>query len=84
MLDYEAQSSYSLVILAQDQGNSSLTATLTVNVAVQDVYDDVPKFDKQVFETTVSSSAAVNTTVIDLDINIPQPNFTIQGMNRFI
>ncbi|XP_070197374.1 protocadherin gamma-B5-like [Littorina saxatilis] len=61
-LDREAADSYSFLILASDgQGPDSRTGTLTVNVQVTDVNDNVPKFTKDAFNMTVMETAPVGT-----------------------
>ena len=43
-LDREARSSYTLKVVASDQGTPSLSSTATIIISIQDVNDEIPSF----------------------------------------
>ena len=56
-LDYETQSVYLLTVLAYDLGDPAMTSTAEVTVNVLDLTDELPHFDKEVYEVTVKEDA---------------------------
>ena len=69
-LDYESVTSYSLVILAVDSGGDStpdydvLNDTVTVEITVQDVNDNVPMFSSGTYTGTVEEGAGSGSQVV--------------------
>ena len=75
-LDFEAQSSYAITLLAADQGTPALTGSALLEVSVQDV-DDLPvQFIPDTFSAGVFESSAVGTPVIAV---MAQDADTVQG-----
>ena len=74
-LDREAVPNYSFLILASDgQGPDARTGTLTVDVVVSDINDNVPRFSRDAFNLTVMENAPVGTvfgqlTAFDGDVD---------------
>lgn len=71
-LDYEAATRHSLVIVATDDGEPPLSASLSVVVEVQDVNDNPPVFERAEYTVSVLESLAANSqvlqvTAVDLD-----------------
>lgn len=62
-LDFELSQRHSLVVMATDSGDPPLSANLTIMVEVQDVNDNVPVFEQNVYTKKVSESMAVNAQV---------------------
>ena len=56
-LDYETQKSYQLVVRAFD--GPGKYGDLTINIAVLDVNDVVPQFEKPVYDVSVNESVAI-------------------------
>ncbi|XP_066507713.1 protocadherin-16-like [Hoplias malabaricus] len=65
-LDRERKNSYSLEVVAQDQGSPSLSSTATVEITVLDVNDNSPKFSSNSYTVDVSEDAAVESSVLDV------------------
>lgn len=52
-LDYEQVTFYDVVVVASDLGSPSLTATARLAVYVEDVNDNAPLFDQEVYSTAI-------------------------------
>lgn len=56
-MDYEACSSYSFEVVASDLGESqSLSSTTVVTIAVSDVNDNPPRFERELYRGAVKES----------------------------
>ncbi|XP_071353107.1 protocadherin Fat 4 [Trachinotus anak] len=71
-LDREKESLYTVTIIAVDLGLPPLTGTLTVNVIVDDINDNHPKFNEEDYTTIVSEDSPRGTmfamiTASDID-----------------
>ena len=62
-LDREITSSYNLVVEARDKGTPSLYTRVPVEVIVEDVNDNTPKFSKKNYICQISENSAENTPV---------------------
>ncbi|CAG2240946.1 FAT4 [Mytilus edulis] len=79
-LDYETEQNYTLMVTATDgkpfnNTGNILTSTVTVEITVNDINDNPPVFDKDVYRCTVSenstgSIAGCNLIVTDMDIGV--------------
>ncbi|XP_058522724.1 protocadherin-23 [Ochotona princeps] len=73
VLDYEASSSYSLVVQAKDAGTPSLSATTVVNVQVVDLNDNAPFFlplkAVEIAENSLPGTIVSRVSVHDVDLN---------------
>lgn len=65
-LDRETEEHHLLVVLAVDGGNPPNTGSLLVNVSVQDANDNVPHFERELYEVTVVENTAPGTVVIEV------------------
>lgn len=65
-LDYEKEQRYILLITAKDNGTPSLYSNLTVDIEVQDVNDNSPKFTKSAYRVNVIESTEVNTQFLQV------------------
>ncbi|XP_036379751.1 protocadherin-16-like [Megalops cyprinoides] len=65
-LDRESRHSYTLTVVAQDQGAPPLSSTATVEVSVLDVNDNSPRFERNSYTIDVSEDAAVGTLVLEV------------------
>lgn len=65
-LDRETKAEYSLLVVAEDQGRPSRSATATLMVQVSDVNDNVPKFSEVEYEVEVLESESVGTSLLTL------------------
>ena len=65
-LDHETNSSYILVISAQDQGEEPRSGTATLNITITDENDNPPVFDPSTFNAKVNETDPVGTFVIQV------------------
>ncbi|XP_037498235.1 protocadherin-like wing polarity protein stan isoform X1 [Rhipicephalus sanguineus] len=86
-LDREKTSGYTLVVMAQDNGNPPLSDTTNVELEVADVNDNAPTFPTAGYTSTVSEDALIGTSVVhisatdsDLGLN-GQIRYTFLGGN---
>lgn len=63
-LDRETVDNYKLQILAKDGGIPPKVGILNVNIAVDDVNDEFPRFSQPLYNITVPEDVAVNTTIV--------------------
>nr|CAD7256491.1 unnamed protein product [Timema shepardi]CAD7569152.1 unnamed protein product [Timema californicum] len=63
-LDRESTSSYSLVIEALDGGTPPLKGVMTVNITIQDVNDNQPIFNQNLYTASIPENATVGTSVL--------------------
>lgn len=63
-LDRETESSYTLVITANDQGASPRSGMTTINVVVTDLNDNDPMFNPMSYYTSIPESTAANSTIL--------------------
>jgi protocadherin Fat 4 len=63
-LDYQQHQSYSLVVVASDNGRPvTMTATTVVNISVLDVNNHSPEFSQSSYETVVLENVTIGTVV---------------------
>lgn len=67
-LDYETQSSYTLIVEAIDSAIDRRTGTATVNIQVNDVQDNVPLFVETAVSGNVFENANIGTVVVTLTV----------------
>ncbi|KAM3912635.1 cadherin-23 [Leptodactylus fuscus] len=71
--DREKQSFYRLMVVVEDEGNPSLSATTVVYVTILDENDNAPMFDRLLYEITLDegpmtlNSVIITTTAVDRD-----------------
>ena len=65
-LDYETDQSYSVTIIAADQGSPALSSTLTLRVMVQDSNDNAPQFEKELYEVELDESLPKDSQILAL------------------
>ena len=70
-LDREKIASYVLVIEARDKGTSPLFTRVPVEVIVQDINDNTPKFSKDPYNCDISENSAENTPVCFVQASDP-------------
>ncbi|XP_077866259.1 LOW QUALITY PROTEIN: protocadherin Fat 4-like [Saccoglossus kowalevskii] len=63
-LDREARSSYQLIVRAQDNGSPPLFTDSTVTIAVTDINDHTPTFDRAFYDAEVIENAVPGTSVL--------------------
>jgi protocadherin Fat 1/2/3 len=66
-LDFEEKKSYSLQVMAVDNGNPSLTATTEVKIEVVDVNDNPPVFYQKHYTAAVNEGALPGTIIFALE-----------------
>ncbi|KAK3510551.1 hypothetical protein QTP70_010009 [Hemibagrus guttatus] len=66
-LDRETQDKYNLIVVAQDQGRPTRSATASVMVTLTDVNDNAPIFSMQRYEASVLENATAGTNVIGVN-----------------
>ncbi|XP_065146636.1 protocadherin gamma-C5-like isoform X4 [Paramisgurnus dabryanus] len=65
-LDREKQSIHKLILTALDGGNPVKSGTCLLNIIVQDINDNEPKFEVAAYKAFVSEGATVGTSVIKI------------------
>lgn len=65
-LDYEDQASYTLAIVARDNGIPQKSDTTYVEIMVQDANDNEPRFSRDKYQGTVFEDAATYTSVLQI------------------
>ncbi|XP_056373106.1 protocadherin gamma-B1-like isoform X41 [Hyla sarda] len=66
-LDREKQSMYDLILIASDGGAPSKTGTALIKIVVQDVNDNFPKFDKDIYEISLNENVPFGFLVLQLN-----------------
>lgn len=83
-LDFESIVSYRLRIVARDNGIPSLSSTATIVVNVQNVNDNVPRFDQKRYEVLLSEDVPPGTVVVQLsavDLDDPKGQQRINSLS---
>ncbi|XP_031427717.1 protocadherin gamma-C5-like isoform X10 [Clupea harengus] len=65
-LDREKQATYRLILKALDAGNPVKSGTALIQVNVQDVNDNEPKFGQPLYKATVQESARIGQSVLSI------------------
>uniref|UniRef100_A0A6Q2YAY3 Cadherin EGF LAG seven-pass G-type receptor 1 n=1 Tax=Esox lucius TaxID=8010 RepID=A0A6Q2YAY3_ESOLU len=65
-IDYEDQASYTLAIIARDNGIPQKSDTTYVEIIVLDANDNVPQFLRDIYQGTVFEDAPVYTSVLQI------------------
>ena len=63
-LDRENQAFYNLTITASDNGSPPLSSSMAVQINVLDLNDNIPRFEKAVYEMSVLENITVSTVLI--------------------
>ncbi|XP_074606157.1 cadherin-23-like isoform X2 [Acropora palmata] len=64
ILDREANTNFTFVIIARDNGGSPLESNATVQVIINDVNDNPPRFQRSTYNVSLRESAFVRTEVV--------------------
>ena len=67
VLDYEADQSYTVRVVALDRGSPALSSTLTLSVIVQDTNDNQPEFEKEFYEIDVDETLPKDSQILSLN-----------------
>ena len=67
-LDYEEEQSYTLTVVAQDNGRTKLSSTATVQITLLDFNDNPPQFSQRVYSAAVNEEALPGTIIFQLQI----------------
>ena len=65
-LDWERQNQYTLELHASDRGNPGNDETVSIFIAVQDLNDNDPIWERDLYSVIISEHVAVNTTIIEV------------------
>ena len=65
-LDWERQTSYTLELHAADRGNPGNEATASISITVQDLNDNDPVWERDLYFVVITEHVSVNTTIIDV------------------
>ncbi|XP_030245298.1 fat-like cadherin-related tumor suppressor homolog isoform X2 [Drosophila navojoa] len=65
-LDFEKTKFYFLTVQAIDGGNPPLSSITYVNISIDDVNDNMPKFTQIIYRSSVKEDALLNTPIIDI------------------
>lgn len=87
-LDYESQHVHILTVQATDNGIPSLSSTQILTVEVQDVNDQPPVFQQQVYNTTVMENrergeVVFTVTAVDMDSGTTSKSHCINQKNLY-
>ena len=63
-LDYETSPTHELTVIAYDLGDPALTSTAGVAVNVLDLTDELPRFEKDVYEVKVKEDIQVGEVLV--------------------
>lgn len=66
LMDREVQPYYFLKVMALDGGNPARSGELTINVTLNDVNDNAPKFSKQIYDESVAEVSPIGHRVMTL------------------
>uniref|UniRef100_A0AAY4A8E4 Protocadherin-16 n=1 Tax=Denticeps clupeoides TaxID=299321 RepID=A0AAY4A8E4_9TELE len=83
MLDYEAQAVHTLIILASDAGQPSLSSTQTLTIAVGDVNDHAPRFLHKTYNATVAENREPGEPVISVSAADADSGTNLSRSNLF-
>ena len=67
-LDYEQEQSYTLSVVAQDNGRTKLSSTTTVKITLVDFNDNPPQFSQRVYSAAVNEGALPGTIIFQLQV----------------
>lgn len=86
-LDREAKDFYELKVVASDLGEPPLSTSLQLLINILDINDNVPKFDRDHYELTVSEESARGKQLfeflaIDRDSSDSKLSYRIESMDR--
>ena len=70
-LDREIDPAFSLLVMAQDQGQPARSSSVPLKVLVTDINDNVPEFPRTEFYVDVSENASVGTVLFTLSAADP-------------
>ena len=62
-LDFETTSAYTIVVVAMDGGTPALSAMTSVTIAVTDVNDSPPEFERAVYRVEIPEDTSINTVI---------------------
>ena len=62
-LDFETDSDYTIAVIAMDGGTPPLSAITSVTIAVLDVNDSPPEFERDIYRIDIPENTPINTTV---------------------
>ena len=65
-LDYEAKQHHQISVEAEDLGSPVLKSTMKLDIHVQDVNDNAPKFDKKSYQVSLSESHLTGTSLLTI------------------
>ncbi|XP_048088384.1 protocadherin gamma-C5-like isoform X29 [Alosa alosa] len=65
-LDREKQANYRIILKALDGGNPVKSGTALIQVTVQDINDNEPKFGQTLYKATVKESATIGQSVLSI------------------
>ena len=65
-LDYEEEQSYTLSVLAQDNGRTRLSSVATVKISLLDFNDNPPQFSQKTYSAAVNEGALPGTIIFQL------------------
>lgn len=77
-LDYEKNPNPSITVVATDGGKPPLSSTAVVNIVLQDINDNEPVFERNVYNVSIKENTAPGTCILEVG---PPPPPRIYCMN---
>lgn len=73
-LDYEKNPNPSITVVATDGGKPPLSSTAVVNIVLQDINDNEPVFERNVYNVSIKENTAPGTCILEVG-RPPPPGF---------
>uniref|UniRef100_A0A0K0EWQ0 Flamingo-like protein FMI-1 (inferred by orthology to a C. elegans protein) n=1 Tax=Strongyloides venezuelensis TaxID=75913 RepID=A0A0K0EWQ0_STRVS len=68
-LDRETIDKYSLEVMAIDQGDAPLNSTIKIQIIIKDINDNIPLFEKEIYEITMPEDVQKGSQILILKAN---------------
>lgn len=68
LLDFESVSSYTVTVIARDNGRPSLFDSATVKISIIDFNDNPPMFPEKQYNVMLAENTSINSTILSLTV----------------
>lgn len=83
-LDYEKNPNPSITVVATDGGKPPLSSTAVVNIVLQDINDNEPVFERNVYNVSIKENTAPGTCILEVGHSPPQDLLHERFMNALM